>query len=229
MVEITKCINNLYMEVIMQLTKEDIEWWSTHNNHEIGKKYGKSQATIARTKKKYDISSPRKPGSGTTKKGRNIPCKTCGSDMWVIPAAEGIKKYCSRKCQHADPEFIDILKNIDKSYMQTEEYKNSLRKETTPEYKRYANRVHNLTKKTYAKHKGKINPRNHPRTICGVEGGWQLDHIIPISYGFENNIDEEYMASVTNLRMLSWEENLRKSNKVSPSLMNSISKKECSS
>jgi 5-methylcytosine-specific restriction endonuclease McrA len=53
-----------------------------------------------------------------------------------------------------------------------------------------------------------INPERHPRTLCGVEGGWQLDHIIPIKECFDRGIPPREAASLTNLRMLPWKENL---------------------
>jgi len=53
-----------------------------------------------------------------------------------------------------------------------------------------------------------------PRTLCGVEGGWQLDHIIPIKYGFDNNIPPELIADISNLQMLPWKDNRTKSDKI---------------
>jgi hypothetical protein len=88
-----------------------------------------------------------------------------------------------------------------------------LRKATTPAYRSYANKVHRLTRIIYEENEHIINPNNHPRTICGVEGGYQLDHIITIRYGFENNIPAEEIARVENLRMLSWKENLSRNKK----------------
>lgn len=48
--------------------------------------------------------------------------------------------------------------------------------------------------------------------VDGIEKrGWQeyhLDHIVPICYGFENKIPPKKMASLDNLQMLYWKENL---------------------
>lgn len=87
-------------------------------------------------------------------------------------------------------------------------------KENTPEYNRYRKTVDILTEKNYVKHRHIINPDNKPRTRCGVEGGYQLDHIYPVYEGFINNIDPEEIAKVENLRVIPWEENLKKSKKV---------------
>ena len=53
-----------------------------------------------------------------------------------------------------------------------------------------------------------INPNRYVRTLCGVKDGWQLDHIIPIKECFERNIPPEEAASINNLRMLPWKDNL---------------------
>lgn len=54
---------------------------------------------------------------------------------------------------------------------------------------------------------------NHDnRGNAGVVGNYQLDHIYPISVGFENNISPETIGYISNLRFISWEENIKKSN-----------------
>ncbi len=95
--------------------------------------------------------------------------------------------------------------------MQTEEYRRSLTKSTTPEFKRYSGKVHRLTRKTYEKFKDEINPMNHPRGTCGVDGAYQLDHKISIRTGFDNGLAPEILAEKDNLQMLPWHVNLKKS------------------
>ena len=41
--------------------------------------------------------------------------------------------------------------------------------------------------------------------------GYHLDHIIPIIYGFKNNIPAKDIAKLSNLQMIPWKENLQKS------------------
>jgi len=43
---------------------------------------------------------------------------------------------------------------------------------------------------------------------------FQLDHIVPVSYGFENNIPVNLISSIENLQMLTRFENMMKSNKI---------------
>lgn len=118
-----------------------------------------------------------------------------------------MSRCCSRKCYYAHPE----RPKIDKSYMKTEKYRESRRKPGTSEFKRYSKLVHRLTSETYKLHEAEINPDRHPRGRCGVDGAYQLDHIVPIRYGFDNNIAPEVLAKKENLRMLPWKENLEKS------------------
>lgn len=45
---------------------------------------------------------------------------------------------------------------------------------------------------------------------AGVDGAYQVDHIVSVVYGYENNIPVELIASVENLQVLPWKENLSK-------------------
>jgi hypothetical protein len=76
------------------------------------------------------------------------------------------------------------------------------------EYKTYARKVHRLSGKTYTENIDIINPNRYTRTLCGVEGGWQLDHIISIKECFIQGISPEKAAELDNLRMLPWKDNL---------------------
>lgn len=48
------------------------------------------------------------------------------------------------------------------------------------------------------------------RTLCGVEGGYQLDHIFSIKQGFEMGIEPKFVGSLVNLRYIPWEKNRAK-------------------
>lgn len=81
-----------------------------------------------------------------------------------------------------------------------------------PRFLKYSSQVHHLTEKTYVKYKDRINPENYPRTLCGVDGGYQLDHITSIKDGFIQGISASKLAALNNLRMLPWQENLARRN-----------------
>jgi hypothetical protein len=47
----------------------------------------------------------------------------------------------------------------------------------------------------------------------GVQGAYQLDHIISIDAGFKKHISSKKIGHISNLRMIPWEENISKGNK----------------
>lgn len=75
-------------------------------------------------------------------------------------------------------------------------------------YTDYKKTVYKLSNTTYVNNIERINPNNYPRTRMGVENGWQLDHIKPVNECFRDGVPPEEAASITNLRMLPWRENL---------------------
>lgn len=121
--------------------------------------------------------------------------KECNTTFTVNRASK--KKYCSHSCQQRTANVA--AKGIGSR---------KIRNPATPEYKKYARQVHGLSQKIYEEYKDVINPNNYPRTLCGVENGWQLDHITPIKECFEKGLSPQEAAQVSNLRMLPWKDNL---------------------
>ena len=152
----------------------------------------------------------RKKGEGAPKTGIYKDCVVCGANFYVIKSRANTARCCSRKCMYSDPSYIEKLKKIDRSYMLTEKYADATRDPDRPKYKQYQREVVRLTERTYVDHIDTINPDRHPRTLAGVEGGYQLDHKISIRFGFDNNIDPARIASLQNLQMLPWKENIKK-------------------
>jgi hypothetical protein len=175
--------------------------------------YGVHPITIHRWRKKYGIKVP-----NGSKKGKSKPwlitsiekeCKTCQTKFMVTPSRKNVL-CCSRRCLLQCQEYREKFKQIDRTYMQSDAYRKAKSKETTPDYKKYAGRVHRLSQKIYEKNVDILNPTNEKRTRCGVQEGYQLDHILSIRYGFENNIPAEEIAKLENLQLLPWKENLLK-------------------
>lgn len=162
-----------------------------------------STATVVRWRKKAGIAGPRGSKKGVKKplqmKRKTVHCAHCKSEFEVIVSSKKI--YCSLSCAG---------KNHDKSYMQTEVYKKTLMKDTTPELRRYRNRVTKLSEKTYQKNKHILNPHGYNRTICGVPDGYQLDHIISVKECFERGFTPEEASKLENLQLLPWKTNLLK-------------------
>ena len=53
-------------------------------------------------------------------------------------------------------------------------------------------------------------PNIEKRGKSGIEGAYQLDHIISIKEGFDKGIEPEIIGSIDNLQMISWRENRNK-------------------
>ena len=81
-------------------------------------------------------------------------------------------------------------------------------RETASEWHLYRKDAHNATHNTYVKYKDKINPKDLPRGLAGVDGAYQLDHIVPVRFCFDNNIPIDVCSDITNLQMCKWEDNL---------------------
>lgn len=73
--------------------------------------------------------------------------------------------------------------------------------------KAYYSKVRKLTEENYVRDIDLINPLRLPRTLCGVDGGYQLDHRISVKKGFMFGINPKVIASTDNLQMLTWPDN----------------------
>lgn len=82
---------------------------------------------------------------------------------------------------------------------------------TIPAWKRYYNKVQRITNQQPIQLLENYNKRG--RAKAGTDA-YHLDHIISIKYGFDNNIDPYNIGNISNLRMIPWIENLKKSSKL---------------
>ena len=188
----------------------------TKTNKEIAELLKCSIVTISRKRKKYGIIVPRglKPGQHNNKITKyKTNCIKCGNLFELTPCRKFTAKYCSKNCMYISEEYHNILKNVDKSYMKSEQYRKTKSKEDTPEYRKFRNRVANLTEYVYNENMSKINPNNYMRTLAGIDGGYHLDHIISCREGFDKGYTPEQISDVTNLQMLPWRDNVVKGKK----------------
>jgi len=86
-------------------------------------------------------------------------------------------------------------------------------KENKEDFAAYAYKVRRKTEKVYEKFEDVINPNKYPRRVCGVSGGYQLDHKRSIKECFERGICIDDASSIENLQMLPWKQNRIKSGK----------------
>lgn len=145
------------------------------------------------------------------KYGTYHKCINC--DKMIYKTKSTTRTYCSKKCLHSCLLFREKLSSVDRSYMRTDEYSKAKSKPSTPKYRQYYRKVSSLTEHVYEANKHILNPQDKPRTLCGVEGGYQLDHKISVKFGFINGIPPETIARLENLQLLPWKENLQKGNK----------------
>lgn len=107
-----------------------------------------------------------------------------------------------------------VLINIDKNLEKTRRTK-ILRGLIIPDefltdFKIYYKMVKNLTRKNYIKYKQQINPQKLKRVTNGNEG-YQLDHKYSIFEGFIDSIPIEIISHPSNLELITWKENIKKS------------------
>lgn len=78
-------------------------------------------------------------------------------------------------------------------------------------WRHYCDYVRILSEKVYRENKATMNPNNFPRTTPNRHPhAVNLDHIIPIIYGFKNGLEPEVLADVRNLRVVPARKNLSK-------------------
>ena len=142
-------------------------------------------------------------------------CPNCGNEMSYV--SEGTLKTAIKRntvCNSCstykyNKTFNDVIKEEHREQMRAtkagfenfEEYK-----EKYPKKEMYKREVWRYT------YKHPLETLEHwdKRGKCGVEGAYQLDHIISINEGWSNKIPAEEIAKWENLRMIPWKDNLLK-------------------
>lgn len=121
---------------------------------------------------------------------------------------EGIKRFNDYSAQLSKSKSLEGYIERYGEILGKQKYNERYKNKNSKEYKTYARKVHRLSSKTYSENIDIINPNRYNRTLCGVEGGWQLDHIIPIKECYIKGMSPEEASKIENLRMLPWKENL---------------------
>jgi hypothetical protein len=175
-------------------------WDISMTAREVAVKLEVHPITIWRWRKKLGIkmSIGAKPGKAVPKRikreARTCVAEGCNNSFVTVPSVK--KRFCSHRCQALTR----------KSWLTRKApRKRNLNMST---WKRYLRNVHGASQRIYEANIDRINPNRHPRTLCGVEGGWQLDHIISIKECFARGMTVEEASSIENLRMLPWKDNL---------------------
>jgi hypothetical protein len=75
-------------------------------------------------------------------------------------------------------------------------------------FKKYKNIVWIITKQQPIE---TLENSDRLRGLAGVDGAYQLDHMVSIREGYDNNIDPKEIGDIKNLQFIPWKENLNKS------------------
>lgn len=124
--------------------------------------------------------------------------KSCDNEVKFLDYSRGYRVFCCIRCSK-NPErlkTINIFGGVHK-----------IRETPHTEKTLYFKKVREVTRLTYRMNKDKINPDNHKFGRCGVEGAYQLDHIISVNTGYKNGIDPEIIGGIDNLRIVHWRVN----------------------
>lgn len=81
------------------------------------------------------------------------------------------------------------------------------------DYQKYKRAVYSASRKTYNQNISLLNPNGLLLGRCGTLGAFQIDHKVPISIGYQLKIAVTVMSIVENLQLMTWKDNLHKSNK----------------
>lgn len=147
----------------------------------------------------------------------NIVCCICGNTFETYKSDNG-NRTCSVKCKNLNRDTINskISKSNKVAWSNPSESRIEgcikRRRGDLREYRNYANKVHRLSEKVYQANIDILNPKRYTRGRAGVDGAYQLDHILTIKDGFRLNKSPEFMSRLENLRLLTWRQNLARNN-----------------
>lgn len=160
--------------------------------------------------------------ASNTKKGKVLPfkrnCPICSKELSYATERSitrannenSVCNSCSSKIYKKSWQYVIKDDHIKKmaakkaGYDSYEEYMQDL-----DNRKKYYREVRKITRKQDI---SILENYDKLRGLCGVEGAYQLDHIIPISVGYEKGISAEVIGNIKNLQIIPWKDNLLKSN-----------------
>lgn len=174
---------------------EFLSLYEKHSQRELAKIYGCNELRIRNWIKHFGL-TPRSPGGGNNRKYKY------DDDLLRDLVAKGLTN-----------KQISEQLNIPKRNIKGRLFKLKIKRSYNyriSDFNRYARKARLLTETTYTKYKEVLNPNNLPRTLCGVENGYQLDHIISIRECFDSGKSVEECSDLNNLQFIPWEDNLKK-------------------
>jgi hypothetical protein len=144
----------------------------------------------------------------------NVICDDCSADFkrkWVYVCWKDTMKHRCRSCTRKFHGSIQGKKRFGSNPLFGK--KNHRWRPDRTKFNRYAKLVRRRTDRIYLLYTEEINPLNLPRAISGVDGGYQVDHIISVRKAFDIGMTVEDASAKENLQMLPWLDNALKCDK----------------
>lgn len=207
---------------------------TSRSNRDLMQSLGKLCATCGRTKMSNGkrgkhiphldawYEQQRKQGEKTRRRKWRYNCPKCGrkrvysrKDGFVRASTNGtLCNSCSNIIYKKSWTYVITDEHIKKmaatkaGYETFEAYQSDL-----DQRKKYYRQVRKLTKQQPIHQLKNYNKLITNRGLNGTNGAYQLDHIIPVSRGYEQGLPPEKVADLTNLQIIPWKDNLLKSNR----------------
>lgn len=161
----------------------------------------------------------------------NLHCKMCGKDLeWKRDWNKAFGTYCSTQCRYSDKDLIDKIQSkrkttyelfgdeINRRQEQTMLSRYGVRNALCRDSEMRAEQIKTRTEHEYIYRRQVTTLTNRNKHhldlstigLCGTPGATQVDHIVPVKYGYLNDIPPELIASSDNLQIIPWEENRQK-------------------
>jgi hypothetical protein len=134
-----------------------------------------------------------KYGMNVAKRNKSV-CESCKNYKYGMTWNDNI-----------DEDAIKKMRATKAGFTSWEEYKQKY-----PSKKMYQNEVRRLTKKQPLHILPNYSKLEENWGKMGVDGAYQIDHIVSIDKGWKDMIPAEEIANISNLQVMKWEDNLRK-------------------
>ena len=208
-----QCYKDRYKRTQETLKKTNLERYGVECNFSL--KENKEKERVTKLEKYGDENYNNKKAISKT-----LKAKTDEENMQAHKKSQKtrLKKYGNKnfrngiKCKqtklekYGDENYNNAKMAQEQKRKTMEEKGHWIPKDKMSDWEIYKLEVRRLTEKTYKEYKDEINPNNYNRVLCG-EDGYQLDHIISVYKGFNDNISADIIASKDNLQMLLWKDN----------------------
>lgn len=127
-------------------------------------------------------------------------CKNleCNKEVQFLNYSRGYRTFCCIKCSKNPEELknINLFNGV-----------NKIRETPHTEKTLYYKKCREITRLTYKQNENLLNPNNYKLGRAGVDGAYQVDHIISVNYGFINKLNPEIIGGIENLRVVPWRVN----------------------